>query len=44
MKVARNLFVHKVEDVPIAIQKEFIELTNDSFVKGKFHFCKLEEF
>ena len=44
MKVARNLFVHKVEDFSIAIQKEFIELANDSFVKDKFHSCKLEEF
>ena len=30
MKVARNPFVCKVEDVSEAIQEEFIELTNDS--------------
>ena len=33
MKVARNPFIHKVEDVPEAIQEEFTELTNDSFAK-----------
>ena len=44
MKVARNPFIHKVEDVPEAIQKEFTELTNDSFAKDEFHSCKLEEF
>ena len=44
MKVARNPFVHKVEDVPEAIQEEFTELTNDSFAKDEFHSCKLEEF
>ena len=44
MKVARNPFVDKFGDFPVAIQKEFIELTNDSFVKDKFHSCKLEEF
>ena len=44
MKVARNPFIHKVEDVPEAIQKEFTELKNDSFAKDEFHFCKLEEF
>ena len=43
MKVARNPFIHKVEDVPEAIQEEFIELTNDSFAKDEFHSCKLEE-
>ena len=36
MKVARNPFIHKVEDVPKAIQEEFTELTNDSFVKDEF--------
>ena len=44
IKVARNPFVHKVEDVPEAIQEEFIELTNDSFAKDEFHYCQLEEF
>ena len=44
MKVARNPFIHKVEDVPEAIQEEFTELTNDSFAKDKFHSCKLEKF
>ena len=44
MKVARNPFIHKVEDVPEAIQEEFTELTNDSFAKDEFHSCKLEEF
>ena len=43
MKVARNPFIHKVEDVPEAIQ-EFTELTNNSFAKDEFHSCKLEEF
>ena len=42
MKVARNPFIHKVEEVPEAIQKEFTELTNDSFAKDEFHSCKLE--
>ena len=31
MKVARNPFIHKVEDVPEAIQEEFTELTKDDF-------------
>jgi len=44
MKVTRNPFLHKVEDVPETIQEEFIELTNDSFAKDEFHSCKLEEF
>ena len=44
MKVARSPLIHKVEDVPEAIQKEFTELTNDSFAKDEFHSCKLEEF
>ena len=44
MKVARNPFIHKVEDVPEAIQEEFTELTNDSFAKDEFQSCKLEEF
>ena len=44
MKVAKNPFIHKVEDVPEAIQEEFTELTNDSFAKDEFHSCKLEEF
>ena len=44
MKVARNPFIHKVEDVPEAIQEESTELTNDSFAKDEFHSCKLEEF
>ena len=35
MKVARNPFIHKVEDVPEAIQEEFTELSNDSFAKEK---------
>ena len=39
MKVARNPFLCKVEDVPEAIQEEFIELTNDSFEKDEFHTC-----
>ena len=44
MKVARNTFIHKVEDVPEAIEEEFTELTHDSFAKDEFHSCKLEEF
>ena len=36
MKVARRPFIHKVEDVPEAIQEEFTELTNDSFAKDEF--------
>ena len=44
MKVAKNPFIHKVEDVPEAIQEEFTELTNDSFAKDEYHSCKLEEF
>ena len=43
MKVARNPFIYKVEDVSEAIQEEFTELTNDSFAKDEFHSCKLEE-
>ena len=35
MKVARNRFIQKVEDVPEAIQEEFTELTNDSFAKDE---------
>ena len=44
MKVSRNPLIHKVEDVPEAIQEEFTELTNDSLAKDEFHSCKLEEF
>ena len=44
MKVARNPFIHKAEDVPEAIQEKFTELTNDSFAKDEFYSCKLEEF
>ena len=44
MKVERNPFIHKMEDVSEAIQEEFTELTNDSFAKDEFHSCKLEEF
>ena len=44
MKVARNPFIHKVEDVPEAIQEEFTKLTNYSFAEDEFHSCKLEEF
>ena len=44
MKVARNPFLCKVEDISEAIQKEFIELTNNSFEKDEFHTCNLEEF
>ena len=44
MKVARNSFIHKVEDVPQAIQEEFIELTHDSIAKDEFHSCKVKEF
>ena len=44
MKVIRNPFLCKAEDVPEAIQEEFIELTNDSFAKEEFHTCNLEEF
>ena len=40
MKAARNSFVHKVEDVLEAIQEEFTELTNNSFAKDEFCFCK----
>ena len=36
MKVARNPFILKKEDVPEAIQEEFTELTNDSFAKDEF--------
>ena len=43
MKVTRNPFIHKVEDVPKAFKEEFTELTNDSFAKNEFHSCKLEE-
>ena len=39
MKVARNLFIHKVEDVLEAIQEEFTELTNDFFAKDEFRSC-----
>ena len=44
MKVARNPFVCKVENVPEAIQQEFMELTNNSFAKDEFHTCNLDEF
>ena len=44
MKVTRNLFVCKVEDVPEAIQEEFIELTNKVFAKDEFHTCNLDKF
>ena len=44
MKVARNPFVHKVEDVPETIQEEFMELTNGSFANDEFHSRKLKEF
>ena len=44
MKVARNPFIHKVEDVPKAIQEEFAELTNDFFANDEFHSYKLEKF
>ena len=33
MKVARNPFIYKVEDVPEAIQKEFTELKKRFFCK-----------
>ena len=41
MKIPRNLFVCKVEDVPEVIKEEFIELTNDYFAKDEFHICNL---
>ena len=44
MKVTRNPFVSKVEDVPEAIQEEFMELTNNTFAKDEFHTCNLDEF
>ena len=44
IKVAKNSFVCKVEDVPEAIQKEVKELTNSYFAKDEFHTCNLEEF
>ena len=44
MKVARNPFVCKVEDVPKVIQEHCKELTNDLFAKDVFHTCNLEEF
>ena len=48
MKVVRNPFLCKIEDVPEAIQEEFqkelIKLTNDSFAKDEFHICNLEKF
>ena len=44
MKVARNPFICKVEDVSEAIQEHCKELTNDSFAKDEFHTCNLEEF
>ena len=44
IKVARNPFVCKVEDVPEAVKEEFIELTNNSFAKDEFHTCNLEKF
>ena len=44
MKVAKNPFVCKVKNVSEAIQQEFIELTNNSFAKDKFHTCNLDEF
>ena len=44
MKVARNPFIHKVEDGPEAIQEEFTEITNNFFAKDELHSCKLEEF
>ena len=44
IKVARNPFVCKVEDVPEAIQEHCKELTNDSFAKDEFHTCNREEF
>ena len=43
MKVARNPFLCKAEDIPEAIQEEFIKLTNDSIAKYEFHTCNLEE-
>ena len=44
MKVARNPFLGKVEDVSEAVPEKFIELTNNSFAKDKFHTCNLEEY
>ena len=44
IKGTKNSLVHKLKDVPEAIQEEFIELTNDSFSKDKFHSFKLKEF
>ena len=44
MKVARYPFAFKMEDVPEAIQEEFIKLANDSFSKDKFSSFNLEEF
>ena len=36
MKVARNPFIHKMEDVPEAIQEEFTEVRNNSLQKMSF--------
>ena len=44
MKLARNPFVCKVEDVPKVIKEELIELSNHSFAKDELHTCNLEEF
>ena len=44
MKVVRNPFLCKVEDVSEAIQEELIELTNDSFAKDEFNTCNLKKF
>ena len=42
MKLTRNLFLCNLEDVPEAIQEEFIELIKSSFAKDEFHSCNLE--
>ena len=44
VRLARNPFMCKVEDVPEAIQEEFIEIRNDSFARDEFRTCNLQEF
>ena len=44
MKVAKNSFIHKVEDVPEAIQEQFTELTTILLQKMSFTLANQRSF
>jgi hypothetical protein len=44
MSIIRNPFACQVDDVPQEIQENFLELTNDSFMKGEFQRLELSDF